>query len=442
MKTAQLSLNNGQRLLPAQDRLLRSRARIRAILGGWRSGKTRGAALAFLANCIANPWRPEYGTDRPWSMVVGYTHKVLVDSAYRELKAIVPVEIIAREQKSPSLELELVNGHLIKFRTVKGAIEGASCCGVWIDEAHKIPTEKVYVNLLARASDPLARSSLFLLSGLPEEGWLREKLDRPEHRSDPDRLLILCSALENHYLPAHVLANLRSSTSEKGALKYIGGQWQAPERVIYDGFSRLPYPGEGHLWDWPGDRSQPVHVGMDVGDKGAILLVQEVVRKVRRPKDGGGFETVEAKGLHVVHEILPEKKSTLEACRMIKASGWMVHPAVSRICHDPTLSADEIASIRQIYPDVGLVSQRRGTPQERVEYGIRCVQAALRDADKNVRLTFWSGLPREERSILSVIGRYHRGTHGRPVRDDIVDHAVDALRYPVVHFLPVRATLT
>lgn len=440
-RTVTLALNNGQPLLVAQDRLVRSKARIRAILGGWRSGKTRGAALAFLANCLANPWRPEYGSDRPWSMVVGYTAKVLADSAARELKAIMPAEIVMKERKGADWQIELINGHVIKFRTVKGAIEGASCCGVWIDEAHKIPTEKVYVNLLARASDPLARSSLFLLSGLPEEGWLREKLDRPEHRSDPDRLLILCSAEDNHYLQSHVLSSLRSSTSEKGARKYIGGQWQAPEGVIYDGFSQLAYPGDGHLWSWPGDRSRPVHVGMDVGDKGAILLVQEVKRTLRRPRQGGGFEAFEATGLHVVHEILPEKKSTLEACRMIRDSGWRLDPNTSKICIDPTVSADEIASIRAVYPDVGIVRQRRGSPQEQVEYGIRCVQTALRDADKNVRLTFFAGLPRAERSLLSVIGRYHRGTHGRPVRDDIVDHAVDAMRYPVVHFLPVRDAL-
>jgi hypothetical protein len=432
-----IALNKGQRLLPAQDSLLRSRARIRAILGGWRSGKTMGAALAFLANCLANPWTEDYGEDRPWSMVVGYTHKVLVDSAHAALKNLIPREIILRERKSPSLEIELTNGHVIRFRTVKGAIEGATCCGVWIDEAHKIPTEKVFVNLLARASDPLARASLFLLSGVPEEGWLREKLDRPEHRADPDRFLVLCSANDNHYLPDHVLANMRSSTSYEAADKYIGGKWQAPAGVIYSGFSLLPYPGEGHLWNWPGDKSRPVHVGMDVGDLGAILLMQEVTRKFPLP----GGRVLEAKGLHVVHEILPEKMSTLEACRMIKASGWRLD-GNSKICVDPTLSADEIASIRTVFgSDVGIVRAKRGTEQEQVEYGIRCVQAALRDADKRVRLTFWSGLPRDQRSILTVLGRYHRGPTGKPVRDNKVDHAVDSLRYPVAHFLPVRVTV-
>ena len=173
-KSKQIVLNGGLPLLRAQEELLCSKARIRVILGQWRSGKTRGAALAFFANCLANPWRAEYGEDKPFSIVIGFTHKILVDSAYRELKAIIPRELILKERKSPSMEMDLANGHTIKFRTAKGNIEGASACGVWVDEAHRLPSADVYRNYQMRASDVRAAQNVVIVSGLPERGWLEE----------------------------------------------------------------------------------------------------------------------------------------------------------------------------------------------------------------------------------------------------------------------------
>lgn len=384
----------------------------------------------MVSNAIANPWRTDYGEDHPFSIVIGLTHKVLVDSAYREIKAVLPPEMILKETKGASWEITLVNGHVIKFRTSKGRIEGASACGVWLDEAHLLPDETLFLNYQMRASDALGRRFLVLVSGLPESGWLQDTFDRPEHAADPNRLILFARTADNHYNPPHVIAQFRSSVSRANAIKYLEGKWMPREGTIY-----YEWDPRIHVVNYLGDRTKPCHLGVDVGEQGAVLWFQEVNRKV---KNSSGVESI-ARGLHVVEEYLPDAQSTEQTMREVAKRGWTIHTKASTIFVDPTTRGDEFASIRRVFGnDINIVRKFRGDKAENVEYGHDAVNAALRDADGNVRLTVSQALPRMARSLLQVISRYHRGPGGRPVRDDKVDHVLDAFRYPVAHFLPLR----
>jgi hypothetical protein len=429
-RTKAIVLGGGRRLLPKQDALLRTAATIVAIFGGWRSGKTRGCALKLLTNAFANPHREEYGEDRPYSLVIGPTLDVLRDSGYREIKSLLPKELIAKESKKP-WELHLVNGHIIKFRSAKGQVEGASACAVWLDEAHLLEDDALYLNYQARASDALGKRFLVLVSGLAESGWLQDTLDRPEHAKDAGRFIAFCATSENYYNPPHVIPQFRASVSKATAIKYLEGRWMPKDGVIY-----FEYDPRLHLVDKPGDRKMFVHLGVDAGNKGAIVFFQEVQRRVR---DQHGKEST-ALGLHVVDEMLPENQSLASAMREAKARGWIIDEKRSVIFVDPTLRSDEFDAIRSVFgTEINIVRKKRGDKAEKVEYGHDAVNAAFKDVDGNVRLTIYSGLPRMERSLITVITRYHRGPNGKPVRDDQVDHVLDAFRYPVAHLLPLAA---
>lgn len=434
-RAKQLVLNNGRRLLDTQDRLLRSAARIIAVFGGWRSGKTTGCALKFLANCLANPWAPEYGEDRPFSLVIGLTRAVLRDSACREIKRILPREVITREIKaSDDWHIELTNGHIIRFKTAAGEVEGASACGVWIDEAHRLASAEIFGNYQMRASDALGRRFLVLVSGLAESGWLQDTFDQPEHATNPNRCTIFCRTADNHYNPPHVIAEFRSSVSKTTAVKFLGEPgpdgkcWMPREDIIYGEFSPAL-----HLLDDPGDRSQITHLSIDPGAKGVALLLQDRKRRVKR-----AGKPAEELGLHVVDEWLsPGEQSLKKSLREIKDRGWRIVPGHSVVFIDPTTRPDEMDAVFEELGDVEVVRRKRGEAPERVDYGIDCVKAALCDVDDNVRLTFYKGLPRQPRSVLTAITRYHR-KKGKPVRDDTVDHSMDCLRYPVAHRMPIR----
>ncbi len=438
-----IELNGGDALLPTQDVLLSSDAYIRAIFGGWGSGKTRGAALCFLANCLANPWAREvYGDDRPFSIVMGTTRNVLRDSAHRELRALTPSALIARERTHPDWEWDLVTGHRIVFRTVKGLTEGASACGVWVDEVHLVPTEARWLNYQSRAREPRARRRLVLASGLPEHGWLQSVFDGypdAEHATvgrgasvrSGNRLTLFASSLDNHYLPAEVLEEFRRSASGKTAAKYIDGRWMTPERLVY-----FEFDPRVHIVDDPGSRDQPVEVGLDVGDKSAVVFFQH---RQRSCKNEAGRRFVSA-GLHVVDELAPRQVSTEDVCRQIRDRGWLISPAKSALYVDPTIRRDEINAIRRVFPDVPLVRKSRRGRADSTEAGHHAINAALRDADRNVRLTIGSHLPRDEDSLYYAILNFRRGPNGLPHRDDKIDHKVDALRYPVAHLMPAART--
>ena len=209
------------------------------------------------------------------------------------------------------------------------------------------------------------------------------------------------------------------------------------EGIIY-----YEFDARDHVVNDPGDRNQPVHLGCDIGNQGAIVFFQEKMRAMRNadgtPRTEKG-RPVPALGLHVVDELLPDAMSTEQAMQKAAARGWKIDPARSIIFVDPTTRRDEIASIRRVFGDsIRIIKKERGDLAENVEYGHDCVNAAFRDVDGNVRLTISDKLPRMQRSLLSVITRYHRGPNGKPVRDDKVDHVLDAFRYPVAHFIPIR----
>ena len=432
-KPLKFTLNNSQPLLRHQQALLTSAARIRVVLGGWGSGKTRSAALCFLANCIANPWTPEYQDDAPFSMVIGYTHKVLVDSAARELKSILPPQSTGfyTEKKSPDWTITLCNSHKILLRTVKGAIEGASAAGVWLDEAHMV-SKKTYLNYQSRVRDPLARRHLCVVSGLPEDGWLRTTFEG--HTNDPDRFLQMVSTYENTYLDPFVIRQFLASADAHNKTKYLDGQWMPKE-----GLCIHQYDPKIHLVKDRPPKGTLVDLAIDIGDKGTILFCARVRREF---VDHTGRKTA-GTGIQVVDEMLPSQLSVRQAMRAAKQRGWLIDPARSVVFTDPNTRRDEIDAIVQELSSeaqpITIVRKKRGDKAEQVEFGLSCVNAALRSADGVTgRLTFWSGLPREPRSVLSVITRYHRNPRtGKPIRDDQVDHAMDCCRYIITHYYPL-----
>lgn len=441
MTTARrLLVNQGKPLLPAQQALLMDKpgAQVRAMFGGYGSAKTRAGALATLQVALANPFDParyERG-DNPQTCVVGLTHKVLRDSAMREFFAVVPPELVLYHRKSPDFVTMLVNGHLILWRTVGGALEGNSLCGLWLDEASKLEDRGQLLNLMARVRDPRAHLRRIIVTGLPEYGLMQETFQPKELAQDPNYLVVHARTADNTYLPKDYLDNLRASIPSKLAAAYFEGQWMpAQGAAIYE------YDPAIHLQDDRGDRAQLVHVALDVGSRGAVLFLQERDRRCKR-QDGTAYTT---RGLHVVDELLPERKAVREVARDIVARGWRIEPTRSLVFVDPNVDADELLGLRDALGDrIGIIRKTRGDAAYAIDYGLRCVNVALRDADNNVLLTFRRDLPRLERSLLTALPKYRLDHAQRAaIKDNRTDHVIDALRYAVAHLLPqVRGAVT
>lgn len=441
-----IELNAGRELLPAQFELATSSAWIRTIVGGYGSGKTMGAAIAFIANCLLNPYDSTvHLSDRPQSMVVGLTRGVMRDSAQKALRQLLPRGFIQEERKAENIWV-LINGHEVLFKTAAGAIEGNNLCALWLDEAHQLEPE-LWANLQARVRDPRARQLLILVSGLPEFGWLQDAFGKQEHYADPERCIIHCSTLDNHNLPPQVVAQLRSSVGASEADAYLHGKWRQAQDAVFYGFA----PARNVIRD-VGDKHATTHLTLDVGNRGAILLFQIRQKRFKNLVNGQWVEKL-GPALHFVDELLPENISTEEACRIAKGRGWAIRNEdqaraasasgrtvePSYVFMDPRSNIDQMEAVRRTFGNVRVIVKRRGMQGYDVDEGHRAVNAAFADVDGNVRLTISDQLPQEKRSLRTSLPKVRRRADGDGmIKDNLTDHVADALRYPVVHLLPLR----
>lgn len=429
-------LFGGRPLLASQARAVRaadaaSPVTTLGILGGWGSGKTSAEILVALVSAVQNPWRPVYGMNRPTTLMITETAKVLRDSLYAAIATVLPEGVIIRETRQPAWDLELANGHVFALRSDAGAIEGLSVCTTIVDEVHKVANKGDWINYSARARDPHAAKNLVVAAGLPvDNGWLREEFDRP---GDATRECILMRTTDNTGLSRAYVADLLSRVSDKERRTYLEAEWQTHDGAIYDFDSRA------HIVDDTGDANAIVHLGLDAGHRGAVIVAQARPMILADGRQGTR--------IHVVDEIYPDSTTAEAAIREFLARGWRVASSQpgrpgTCVCVDPKVSDDQILGITRAFAERGLrvdiIKRGRGDPAEAVDYGIRAVQAALRDAAGNVRLTFSSKLSRShERAILVGLPKYRWDPRTRlPVKDNQTDHALDAMRYLVCQLLP------
>ncbi len=348
----------------------------------------------------------------------------------RALRAVLPRQMVLKEWKGEERKWLLVNGHEFIFRPASAIMEGVNACGLWFDEAHDLNPD-AWANYQARVRDPFTHKRLIVVSGLPERGWLDETFERPEHANDPERLTIHVGTKDNPHLPSEVLVQLRSSISYQQAKTLENGAWRTSELAAFYEFDSAL-----HVVDDPGDRQQLTHLALDVGDRCAVLFAQV---KRRHCKDVKGRSYV-ADGLHIVDEIHPLQVSTEEAVRLALKRGWTIG-SQTIVCVDPRTSIDQIESIRRVLGNkVSIIRKQRGQYGYEIDDGVRAVNAALRDADGNVRLTFSSTLPRTEESLIRLLPKAKRRNDGTRYVKDQKEHALDGVRYLAIKFCPARGS--
>jgi len=403
--------------------------RIAAMLGGWGSAKTNGSAQAFLAGCILNPWRPEYGANNPRSAILAPTFRILKQSSIVQLDAVLPRELVMRRRGLPHNDILLTNGHLIELHSGAGELEGASYCGVWIDEIHHPNFEqRKYLNYQARARDPLAKRLFVIVSGLPETGWVRDTFDQP---SSPSRLTLLNATRDNPHIKPEVIEEFLASCPSGEEERLLGGEWMPPVGAVYPQFDSATHVVERELRD-----AEPVHLAFDVGNFAAVVVGQEIPVTVRNIVGQPSTE----KGLLIGAQYLPDNMSVDQVCYFLRTrTGHLVQPGVSIICVDPTTDRDELAAVRKHFPGVRIVRRERGDATYPIETGVRYVQRGLRDALGNTRLFFSRSLQGTARGILDSLSRMRRHeVTGEIVKDNLRDHVHDALRYMVCEVLPAE----
>lgn len=406
---------------------------IEALLGWWSVAKTTGGAAKFTRRVFQCPRTAAYGDDpevMPKSTVIGPTMRTVERAIMPKLREVLPRELVTREWQRPIPRWRLVNGHEIAFVSAESDFEGEDLCNIWADEFHRpqYASGTLWNNMQARLRDKYAPVLSLILTGLPEAGFVRDRLDvdlmTPEE--SVNRFLRLAGTDDNPTLDEEFVRQLLARVPFGARDAVLRGGWMLQPGAVFSGYDQ----GRHILPDTEEDPNAPVHLSLDVGNHSAAVLGQDRPCQVR----GITGQSSRSIGLLVVDEVLGEGWSTEDLCRAVKLtpSGHRIVPGRSTIYADPTMRRDEQLAVQRNFPGVHFELRPRTDDFYEIEPGIRHLQAMLRDGLDNTRLWFASRLKHNRNGVLEALLDARRSPRsGALVKNDRTDHARDALRYLV-----------
>lgn len=403
---------------------------IEALLGGYGSGKSVGAARKMARRCLATSrtasYDETYSPDHPTQAAcIAPTGRILQRVTIPKLEACLPRDLILTKRKSPHPSITLINGCQIHFVSAESEFEGEDLHTIWCDEIqHPAYTAAKFTNYLARLRDPYQAILSMIVSGLPVAGRVRETFDLaqlpPEQRRN--RITILAGTRDNPHIPRSTIEAIMATVPSGQQASLIGGGWMMPEGAVFSMFQN-----DLHLVDSRGDKAKPTSLGIDIGQHGAVVFGQEDLVKEHDGRIG--------QGLLIVDELLTEGLDVEAACIKAKERGWQVVPSKSEIYVDPTIRGVELGVVRKHFPGVHVVVRDREDPFYYVEEGVRHFQAQLLNAWNDVHLRISRHLAATNGIVDSIVSARRHEASGALVKDDSKDHVLDAARYLVVGML-------
>lgn len=396
-----------------QRRFHSSNKKIKLFRGGAGSGKTTAGAAEALRLAIENP--------RLDGFIVSPTYNLLHRVTLREFRRLVTLTerrtgeaIIAYERKGERF-IELVNGARIYYGSADRpqSLEGSTVAWIWGDEARYFPVETWRI-LNARCREPRAARRCIVLTTTPAMNWLYEEF---VIKATADHDDIHCSALDNPYLPEDYVDRLRASFSTTFFEQYVLGEWRALEGVVYPQYD----PVKNHRW-WDIDPTMPIHIGVDFGINNPAAV----------------FAQAHGDRLYIVGEYTPKDITTPEF--VLGISRWLRENGCKpgRVFCDPAGRArNEHSGMRnvELLEMEGFdVDFARDPVLRSVRYGIDVVRSRFLNfaGERNLFITkdFAEACQDNPRGIIAMLRAYQfrKGTED-PLKDEIVDHIADALRY-------------
>lgn len=390
-----------------------SKKQIKLFRGGAGSGKTTAGAAEALRLAIENP-----GLD---GFIVAPTYNILHRVTLREFKRLIRrterlngVAIIAFERKGERY-IRLVNGSTIYYGSADNpaSLEGSTVAWIWGDEARYYPIETWRI-LNARCRDRRAKRRCIVLTTTPAMNWLYEEfvLKKTDQHED-----IHCSALDNPYLPPDYIPRLKASFSETFFEQYILGLWRAIEGIVYPQY----HPVENHR-HYILDPTRPVHIAVDFGLNNPAALFAQAI----------GDELI------IVGELTPQ--DMILPAFVLSISAWLR----SRGCKPGRVFCDPAGRARSSHSgkrDVELleaegfdVSYATDPVKRSVRYGIDVVRSRFLNAtgDRHLFLSheFVEQSQDNPRGLVAALRSYvFRKRTEDPIKDGVVDHIADCLRY-------------
>ena len=389
-----------------------------AAVGGWGSGKSTLAAVCAALTAFRNGHTQDYGPTHPRFLILGPTQRIVEDVPCTILDKILPSEVIMRKWLRP-WRVQLVNGTMILARSAESEIEGIDVSGLWLTEIQH-PSywadERFVPNIVARCRDPYASHKRIIYDGLPGAN-VRPYLD------DAAINLTRFATTDNPCMTADVVETLKRSIPAHLEASLIRGEWGQTEGSAWPQFD----PSASYVDGYELAKDRPIHIAVDAGNHSHLLVFT-----YERTRDAHGEYT----RLVVLDELPMLHVSLAVLCQRMKEK-WPHYKvgAGSTISHDPTLRYDETGALSAAFPGAKLVRWYKSDALYHHDVGNTLVRWALKDASGRIRILFRRHLERGGKGgIVDAMLRSRTSPRtGEIVRDDVLDHAHDTLRYAAAY---------
>lgn len=400
--------------LPSQRKFHEDRdSRIKLLLGGVGSGKTKAGSAEAIKKTFRNPYKD--------GMIVAPYYKVLHRVTLKAFLDLCPKDLIREHHKSHNY-IELINGSRVYYGSADNpaSLEGSNLGWAWGDELRYWKKE-AYEILLARVREPCEDSQIFFTT-TPDMGWLFDSFGPEAQQKNPTIKEFRVSSEENPYLTEDYCTTLKNNYDERLYRAYVKGEWVKLQGSV---FQFENHHIEADLEDL--SLRGVVDLAVDTGfRKSAVLFVQKHdYCKRHKQKDC----------VHVLAEIMPDDTPTVDLVgkinEVLRRNRWRV----GTIYIDPAANA---SSITVGYSDVDVLEKEgwevrftTDPDKRRILTGIRLMQNKL-----IAKSLYFSPLLKHPRGIVSAIrsSTYpEKGQSEEPVKDGTYDHARDALRYYLIN---------
>src|SRR3990167_1611821 len=209
-----------------------SKAKYKAFIGGIGSGKTRAGCIESLGFCLENP--------KCLFFIGAPTYPMLRDATKRTFLEICPQELIKKDLIGTNI-LTLINGSEILFRSCEDPekLRGPNLAGFWIDEGALVP-EMAWRILIGRLRQA-GFNYIGMITTTPKGyNWIHEKfVVAPNENYE----IIICSTLDNPYLPKEFIEDLKKNYTGVFAKQEIYGDFVGFEGLVYPEFINKQHVG-------------------------------------------------------------------------------------------------------------------------------------------------------------------------------------------------------
>ena len=417
---------------------------IKFACGGVGAGKTLMGAMEFLQCALENP-----GSS---GMIVAPTWPLLKRVTLRTFKAICPRELIASENKGDRY-IELVNGFRVYYDSTKEPerLEGSNLSVIWHDEARFSP-RKAFTILLGRLRDPSAKREAYIITSTPEYGWLYEEFAlktkssvtdedhvyRPANEGHPRQWWVIPTK-DNHYLPPAFVRTLADTYTSHVYAMYVEGLFAPPEGAVFDQFRESI-----HLQRLPVVSGHPVNIGHDPGIRFGGLVYFQHFHECPRHRVSNC--------IHVVDDCPTERESTRQIASRVSdefaKKGWTKGIVYMDKAGTAKSSSTGYSDLDEWRAESWKVKWTTNSDAVRVEYGEHLINTLLCSKSGIVSLYFDERLDRrsdkDDRGIVKAIAssvypeKLSDPNASRAVKDGVIDHIRDALRYPLINLFPPK----